>query len=125
MLAQAYKHLTVYQRAIELAMGIFESSKSFPADEGYGLKGQIRVSSRLICSHLSEAWQNRFSAEIFITQLKNAESEVCKTRIWSEFACRCSYWNTELSADFQRECNRLFDQIAWMIDDAEDWILRK
>ena len=38
--------LDVYQRAFELAMRIFELSKTFPKEETYSLTDQIRRSSR-------------------------------------------------------------------------------
>ncbi len=53
------KELTVYQKAYELAMEIFEVSKSFPAEKKYALTGQIRRSSRSVCLNLREAWAKR------------------------------------------------------------------
>ena len=41
--------LDVYQRAFDLAMRIFELSKSFPKEETYSLTDQIRRSSRSVC----------------------------------------------------------------------------
>jgi len=41
------------------AMRIFELGKRFPADEMYPLTGQIRRSSRSVCTNLAEAWRRR------------------------------------------------------------------
>ena len=122
MLAPAYKHLSVYRKSMQLAMEIFESSKTFPPEERFGLQEQIRTSSRLICAHLAEAWQNRDNIETFIKKLIAAEEAVSKTRTWSEFAFKCGYWNTEFSSDIQRECNHASNQIRLMIKHAQDWI---
>lgn len=46
------KDLDVYKKAYELAMEIFEISKSFPKDERYSLTDQIRRSSRSVCLNL-------------------------------------------------------------------------
>jgi hypothetical protein len=48
MQIESAKGLTVYQLAYELAMNIFEISKTLPAEEKYALTSQIRRSSTLI-----------------------------------------------------------------------------
>ncbi len=53
------KELTVYQKAYDLAMRIFEISKTFPKEEKYALTSQIRRSSRSVCLNLREAWAKR------------------------------------------------------------------
>ena len=52
MQIESAKGLTVYQLAYELAMNIFEISKTLPAEEKYALTSQIRRSSTLIDSDL-------------------------------------------------------------------------
>jgi hypothetical protein len=52
-----FKDLTVYKKAFELAMQIFEVSKSFPKEEKYSLTDQIRRSSRSVCSSIAEAYR--------------------------------------------------------------------
>jgi four helix bundle protein len=41
-----FKDLTVYKKAFELAMNIFEVTKKFPKEDNYSLTDQIRRSSR-------------------------------------------------------------------------------
>jgi hypothetical protein len=53
------KELEVYQASYQLAMEIFELSKSFPSDEKYALTSQIRRSSRSVPMNLREAWSKR------------------------------------------------------------------
>jgi four helix bundle protein len=45
MQIESAKGLTVYQLAYELAMNIFEISKTFPPEEEYALTSQTRRSS--------------------------------------------------------------------------------
>ena len=54
MLIKSAKELEVYKKAYQLAMEIFELSKSFPAEERYALTSQIRRSSRSIAMNLRE-----------------------------------------------------------------------
>jgi four helix bundle protein len=63
---QSFRDLTVYKKAFELAMKIFEVTKSFPKEERYSLTDQIRRSSRGVCRgylqrfihEIRRSWQN-------------------------------------------------------------------
>jgi four helix bundle protein len=52
MQIETAKDLSVYKLAYELAMEIFEATKSFPSEEKYALTSQIRRSSRSVCLNL-------------------------------------------------------------------------
>ncbi len=54
------KDLEVYKKSYQLAMKVFELSKSFPAEEKFALTSQIRRSSRSVCLNLREAWASPF-----------------------------------------------------------------
>ena len=60
------KELKVYQKAYNLAMKIFNISKTWPKSERYSLTDQIRRSSRSVCSNLREAWAKRRCQAHFI-----------------------------------------------------------
>lgn len=51
----SFKDLTVYKKAFELVMMIFNLSKSFPKEEKYSLTVQNRRCSRSVCSTIAEA----------------------------------------------------------------------
>ena len=51
---RGYKDLKVYQLAYQLAMEIFEMTKSFPKDERYSLSDQIKRSSRSVVANIVE-----------------------------------------------------------------------
>jgi four helix bundle protein len=53
------KELTIYKKAYELAMKVFEVSKNFPVEEKFALTGQIRRTSRSVCLNLREAGAKR------------------------------------------------------------------
>ena len=55
----SHGELQVYKLAFSVAMEIFESTKSFPAEERYSLTDQSRRSSRSVCANLAEAWRKR------------------------------------------------------------------
>jgi four helix bundle protein len=55
MQIKSAKNLTVYKKTYELAMQIFNASKSFPKEERYSLTDQIPRSSGSVCSNLRES----------------------------------------------------------------------
>jgi hypothetical protein len=54
--SQSFKNLTVYKKAFELAMTIFNLSKAFPKEEKYSLTDQVRRSSRSVVVCIAEAY---------------------------------------------------------------------
>ena len=87
----SYKDLRVYQKSMDLAMEIFQLTKSFPIEEKYSLVDQIRRSSRSVCTNIAEAWRKRRYKAAFIAKLSDSETEACETQVWIEFSLRCEY----------------------------------
>ena len=85
------KDLTVYAKAYELAMRIFELSKTFPPEERFALTSQIRRSSRSVCLNLREAWAKRKYQAHFINKLTDCDGENSETDSSLDFAKDCRY----------------------------------
>jgi four helix bundle protein len=81
-----FRKLKAYQIAFELAMEIFEISKSFPKEETYSLTDQIRRSSRSICTNIAEAYRKRRYPKHFISKLSDSDTENAETLCWLEFS---------------------------------------
>lgn len=58
-----FRHLKIYQRAIEFAVEIYKSSKSFPKDEIFGLTSQIRRAVTSISFNIAEGSGNKSERE--------------------------------------------------------------
>ncbi|TRO65649.1 four helix bundle protein [Christiangramia sabulilitoris] len=86
-----FKSLRSYQIAFELAMRIFEISKSFPEEETYSLTDQICRSSRSVCSNIAEAYRKRNYPNHFKSKLSDSDSENAETQSWLHFASECRY----------------------------------
>lgn len=69
---KSLKDLKVYQLAYELAMEIFEITKTFPPEEKYSLTDQIRRSSRSVPINIREGFAKRKYEQIFIRHLNDA-----------------------------------------------------
>ncbi len=59
-----FKKLIAYQKSFDLAMAIFEVSKSFPQEERYSLTDQIRRSSRSVSTNIAEAYRREYILDI-------------------------------------------------------------
>ena len=58
-LIRPHKELDVYQLSYQLAMEIFEMTKTFPKEEQFALTSQIRKSSGLVPANIAEAFRKR------------------------------------------------------------------
>jgi four helix bundle protein len=119
-----YKELRVYQNAIDVAMEIFQITKSFPAEEKYSMVDQMRRSSRSVCANLAEAWMKRRYRAAFIAKLSDAESEAAETKVWLDLAERCGYINGLKRDEIEQICTTVIGQIIIMINDADKWLIR-
>jgi four helix bundle protein len=115
--------LDVYQRAFDLAMRIFELSKSFPKEETYSLTDQIRRSSRSVCANLAEAWRKRRYEKVFVSKLSDSEGEAAETQVWLAFASRCGYMQRDQAKDLYQTYNETIRTLVGMISHSETWII--
>ncbi|MBF4508044.1 four helix bundle protein [Flavobacterium sp. JLP] len=90
-----FKELLAYKKSFELAMEIFEMSKSFPKEEKYSLTDQIRRSSRSISANIAESYRKRRYLNHFISKLTDSDAENSETNVWLEFSLKCEYINEE------------------------------
>lgn len=91
----SFKDLLVYKKAFELAMQIFEITKTYPKDEVYSLTSQIRRSSRSVCSNISEGYRKRRYEAHFISKISDSDMENSETQVWLDFSLKCSYINKD------------------------------
>jgi four helix bundle protein len=52
--SQAFQDLTVWQRAMEMTVSVYDLTRSFPKDEAYGLSSQLRRASVSVASNIAE-----------------------------------------------------------------------
>jgi four helix bundle protein len=115
--------LDVYQRAFDIAIQIFELSKSFQKEETYSLTDQIRRSSRSVCANLAEAWRKRRYEKTFISKLADAEGESAETQVWLAFAARCGYMPRDQAKDLYHTYNEIIRTLVGMINHSETWVI--
>src|SRR3954470_15589544 len=98
MKIESAKDLNVYKLAYELAMTVFEVSKSFPESEKYALTSQLRRSSRSVCLNLREAWAKRRYGAHFVSKLTDCDGEANETDSSLDFSKDCGYTTIDTHA---------------------------
>jgi len=92
---RGFRDLKVYQLAFQLALEIYELTKSFPKDEKYSLTDQIRRSSRGVSAIIAEAWSHRRYVKSFVSKCVDAKGEADETEVWIDFASAHEYISLE------------------------------
>ncbi len=111
-----FKSLIAYQKGFNLAMEIFEVSKSFPKNETYSLTDQVRRSSRSVCANIAEAYRKRRYEKSFISKLTDSDAENSETQVWLEFAKSCKYIDEEIETKLTKENLEVGKLINYMIN---------
>ncbi|MBE0550853.1 MAG: four helix bundle protein [Ignavibacterium sp.] len=117
-----FKDLTVYKKAFELAMQIFEVSKNFPKEEKYSLTDQIRRSSRSVCSSIAEAYRKRRYEAHFISKTSDADMENSETQVWLSFAFECKYIDKTVLEDLINRSQEVGRMLNHMIENPENYL---
>jgi len=111
-----FKKLLAYQKGFELAMEIFELSKSFPKEEKYSLTDQVRRSSRSVCANIAEAYRKRKYPKHYASKLTDSDSENSETQVWIDFSKSCNYLNPEQQQNLTTKSKEVGKLINFMIN---------
>jgi four helix bundle protein len=112
---RSVKELTVYMKAHEQAMAIFEISKRFPKEEQYSLTSQIRRSSRSVGLNLREAWAKRRYEANFVSKLSDCDAENSETDTALDFAKDCGYITPTEHQQLTAQCSENGKMLGAMI----------
>ena len=116
-----HQDLKVFQRSFDVAMQIFELSKTFPKEETYSLKDQIRRSSRSVSANISEAWGRRKYEKSFVAKLTDSEGEARETQTWLQFSLACDYINQEQFNNLNNRYNEVIGMLVTMMNQSNKW----
>ncbi len=107
--------LLAYKKSFQLAMRIFEISKSFPIEEKYSLTDQMRRASRSVTANIAEAYRKRSYPKHFISKLSDSDAENSETYTWLLFAFNCNYINLETFQEISKEIEEVGKLIHFMM----------
>jgi len=117
------KDLRVYKAAYELAMNIFELTKSFPVEEKFALTGQVRRSSRSVCLNLREAWAKRRYEAHFMSKLTDCDGENSETESSLDFATDCKYITSEQHGELVARCQEIGRMLGRMMKNPGPFLI--
>jgi len=109
-MAQSFRELQVWQRAMQLTVAIYRLTKGFPREELYGLTGQIRRAAVSVPSNIAEG-HGRLSNREFVQFLSVARGSVCELQTQLEIARSLGF----ASAKAIDEAERLSHEVGKMI----------
>ena len=121
MQIETAKDLAVYKLSFELAMQIFELTKSFPSEERFALTSQIRRSSRSICLNLREAWAKRRYEAHFVSKLTDCDGEANETDSSLDFAKACGYISEGKHKELTSMCSEIGRMLGGMMKKASSF----
>ena len=110
-----FQDLLAYKKGFDVAMEVFEISKSFPKEETYYLTDQIRRSSRSVTITIAEAYRKREYPKYFHSKLTDADAENSETQGWLEYALACNYISQEIHDSVLEKSNEVGKLINFMI----------
>ena len=87
---KSYRDLIVWQRSIQLVKKVYEITRTFPADERFGLVSQMRRASVSISSNIAEGQARRTPGE-FINFISQAEGSTAELDTQFIIACELSF----------------------------------
>lgn len=119
-----FRELDVYRLAMEMAMRIFELTKSLPVEEKYSLCDQLRRSSRSVCANIAEAWRKRRYKNAFVSKLSDADAEAAETQVWLEFCAKCGYLEREDLLGINEGYENIMGKLVNMMIRPEQWVIR-
>ncbi len=62
-MAEGFRDLIVWQRAIQLSVALYKFTNSFPREEIYGLTSQLRRAGVSTASNIAEGWGRQTNGE--------------------------------------------------------------
>ncbi len=117
------KDLDVYKKSYQLAMKVFEISKSFPAEEKFALTSQIRRSSRSVCLNLREAWAKRRYKAHFVSKLTDCDGENSEMDSSLDFTKDCGYITLEQHREMVALCQQVGKMLGSMINNPRPFLI--
>jgi four helix bundle protein len=94
-MAQSYRELIVWQRAMELTVAVYRLTREFPKEELYSLTSQIRRAAVSIPSNIAEG-QGRGSTREFRQFLAIARGSNCEVQTQLELARDLGFGHSEV-----------------------------
>ena len=101
-----YRDLEVWQVSMDMAVRIYQLTKTFPREETYGLTSQVRRAAISVVSNIAEG-KGRASDRELVQFLCHARGSLFEIETQLAIAQRLGYGTTEEYASLQSESARI------------------
>ena len=108
------KELEVWQRGVDLAVQVYQITRTFPAEEKFGLISQIQRAAVSITANIAEGW-GRGSTKEYIQFLRIARASLMELETHLILASRLGYVRGDQLQPFQQEVETLGKRINSLI----------
>lgn len=106
----SFRDLIVWQKAVQLSVGIYKLTASFPSAEQFGLTNQLRRASVSIASNIAEGYGRSTKGE-YVQFLGHARGSNCEVQTQLVISGELGF-GTELK---RKETEALCDEIGRML----------
>ena len=106
MVIRRYQDMTLWQRAVDLAVACYDCTDSFPSQERFGLTVQLRRAAVSIPSNIAEG-QGRDSRREFLYHLSVARGSLQELETLLILAERRNYPSTEQLKNVRELCGHV------------------
>lgn len=108
-----HKDLEVWKRAVELAREVYETTKSFPKEEVFGLTSQMKRASVSIASNIAEGAARKGQQE-FVQFLYIAIGSASELDTQIEIAKAIGMGNAEALSELQLRSGQDKSHVVWL-----------
>jgi len=107
----SYRDLLVWQKGIKLVKLIYQMTKTFPADEKFGLVSQMRRAAVSIPSNIAEGQARKTTAEFvhFVSNAEGSTAELDTQLTLSVELGYCTQSQAAVAADSISELKRMLN----------------
>ena len=102
----SYRELIVWQRAMDLVMDVYRTTKRFPKEETYGLAAQMRRAAVSIPSNIAEG-QGRYSRKELVQFLTHARGSLLELQTQIEISGALAYLGDRELGDLKSKANEV------------------
>jgi four helix bundle protein len=106
--AQSFRDLVVWQKAHQLALGVYKMTKSFPKEELYGSTSQVKRSSVSVAANIAEGFKKKGKADK-LRFFNIAQGSLSETEYYLILANDLEYFDTKNLMSDASEVGKLLE----------------
>ncbi|MBX9614480.1 MAG: four helix bundle protein [Caulobacteraceae bacterium] len=114
----SYRDLKVWQRAMDIAVLVYELTRSFPRDEQYGLTSQVRRSIVSVAANIAEGY-GRSTKPAYLSFLRISQGSLKETETHLILASRLSICDEEVVTGILSQTDELGRMLRGLIVSLE------